>query len=520
MSRFESLAEVVRVNAKATPDAPAIVGEGRPVTHGELSARSDAIASGLVAAGLQVGDRVAYLARNATEYWELFFAAAKAGVVVVPLNFRLSSSEIEWILGDADASVVVAEDHLAALVPESWQGLRLVFAQERTPEVPDGWRDLEAWIAEQPAVDPHREQTGDALFCLMYSSGTTGRPKGVTTTVGGFLWAVEAFGGLFDPSPASVSLVPTPYYHIAAGGWSLIALAAGGRIVQFTEVTPQNMLGLLVAHRCTHVIMVPTVMQLFITSPQASAADYSSVQHVVYGGSPISETVMLGAQETFGAQLSQSYGLTETIGVTTFLRPEDHVVGPDSKLRSAGRAVPGVEVKIVDPDTGQDCPTGVVGEVVTRGPGVTQAYWRNPEATEAAFWPGGWFRTGDAGSMDADGYVFLKDRIKDLLMSGGENIYPAEVENAIMAHPAVQEVAVIGIPSQRWGESPHAVVVPRAGESIDGDELIAFTRERLAHYKCPSSVEVVDELPRNPSGKVLKRELRAPFWAGHDRSIG
>ncbi|GAA3523036.1 fatty acid--CoA ligase [Aeromicrobium panaciterrae] len=517
---WTTLAEVIRANGTSYPDSHAIVGEGRTITYGELSSRSDAVAAGLVAHGLAVGDRVAYLARNATEYWELFFGAAKAGVVIVPLNFRLAPDEIAWILGDAEPAAILVEDHLTGSVPADWSGLRLVFAQAAEPQVTDGWQAYETWLAAQPAEDPKRDQGGDALCSLMYSSGTTGRPKGVTTTVAGFLWAVDAFSALFDVSTSSVSLVPTPYYHIAAGGWSLIALAAGGTIVQFTEVTPQNMLGLLVQHRATHVIMVPTVMQLFITSPEASAADYSSVEHVVYGGSPISETVMLGAQKVFGAQLSQSYGLTETIGVTTFLRPEDHVVGPDSKLRSAGRAVDGLEVAIMDPDTGELCDTGVVGEVVTRGPGVTKAYWRLEKETREAFWPGEWFRTGDAGYMDADGYVFLKDRIKDLLMSGGENIYPAEVENAIMAHPAVQEVAVIGVPSERWGESPHAVIVPKAGETIDPDELIAFTRERLAHYKCPTSVELVKELPRNPSGKVLKRELRAPWWAGHERNIG
>lgn len=515
-----TLADVIRANNLSCPDSPAIVGEGRTITYRELSDRSDAVASGLVAHGLVAGDRVAYLARNATEYWELFFAAAKAGVVIVPLNFRLSRPEIAWILDDADPSVLLVEDHLTALVPDDWTGLRLAFSQTGTPAVADGWRGYEQWLAAQPVEDPRRDTGGDTVCSLMYSSGTTGRPKGVTTTVSGFLWAVDAFSAMFDVSPSSVSLVPTPYYHIAAGGWSLIALAAGGSIVQFTEVTPQNMLSLLVGHRATHVIMVPTVMQLFITSPEASAADYSSVEHVVYGGSPISETVMLGAQKVFGAELSQSYGLTETIGVTAFLRPEDHVVGEDSKLRSAGRAVPGLEIAIMDPDTGALCEPGVVGEVVTRGPGVTRAYWRNPEATAAAFWPGDWFRTGDAGYLDADGYLFLKDRIKDLLMSGGENIYPAEVENAIMAHPAVQEVAVIGVPSAKWGETPLAVVVPRAGETIDPAELISFTRERLAHYKCPTAVEVVDQLPRNPSGKVLKRELRAPWWAGHERNIG
>lgn len=520
MDGARTVADLIRRSSTGHPDAPAIVGEGREVTYRELSDRSDAIGSGLVALGLGEGDRVAYLARNATEFWELFFGAAKAGVAIVPLNFRLSADEITWILGDAEPSAILVEDHLVDLVPAEFSGTRLVFAQDGEPAAHEGWQPFEAWLAEQPVADPQRDLEGDALLSLMYSSGTTGRPKGVTTTVAGMLWAVGAFSAQFDVSPDSVSLVPTPYYHIAAGGWSLIALAAGGRIVQFTEVTPQNMLGLMLQHRATHVIMVPTVMQLFITSPQAAQGDYSSVEHLVYGGSPISETVMVGAQELFGAQLSQSYGLTETIGVTTILKPSDHVVGPDSKLRSAGRAVPGLEVKIVDPDTGQDCPTGEVGEVVTRGPGVTKAYWRRPEETEKAFWPGGWFRTGDAGYLDADGYVFLKDRIKDLLMSGGENIYPAEVENAIMAHPAVQEVAVIGVPSEKWGETPLAVVVAKPGATVDADEIISFTRERLAHYKCPTAVQVIEALPRNPSGKVLKRELRAPHWAGHERNIG
>jgi long-chain acyl-CoA synthetase len=515
-----SIAAMIRRNAERFPDSDAIVGDGRSATFSDLDERSSRVAAGLVAAGVGVGDRVAYLARNATEYWELFFGAAKAGAAIVPLNFRLAAGEIEWILGDAAPAALVAEEHLVGLVPAAYDGLRLLFSQDGAPAGHAGWTDLEEWIGAAPATDPHREVEGDGLLSLIYSSGTTGRPKGVTTSVEAMLWAVEAFGSQFSPSPETVSLVPTPYYHVAAGGWSLLALNAGGTIVQFTEVTPPLLLDHLVRYRATHVIMVPTLIQLFITSPEAKAADYSSVQRVVYGGSPISETVMIGAQEVFGADLTQSYGLTETIGVTTVLGPDDHVVGAGSKLRSAGRAVPGVEIAILDAETGEPVADGVVGEICTRARCVTQGYWRRPEETAAAYWPGGWFRTGDAGYMDADGYVFIMDRIKDLLMSGGENIYPAEVENAIMAHPAVQEVAVIGIPSEKWGETPLAVVVPRAGMTIDSAELIAFTREHLAHYKCPTAVEVLDALPRNPSGKILKRELREPWWAGQDRRVG
>ncbi|MGN6606729.1 MAG: long-chain-fatty-acid--CoA ligase [Jatrophihabitans sp.] len=513
-----SPADLLRHNAAERPAAPAIVGDGRPVTHGELDRRSSALASGLIAAGLQQGERVCYLGRNATEYWELFFAAAKAGLVVVPLNFRLAPAEVEWILGDADPAAILVEDQLVHAVPAAFAGPRLWFTQGDAA-APEGWTPLETFLAEASGPDPHRDAPGDELFCMMYSSGTTGRPKGVETTAAAMLWGVATFGSQFDVSPSAISLVPTPYYHIAAGGWSLIALGAGGRIVQFTEVTPQALLTKLVGERATHVIMVPTVIQAFVSSPEASRADYSSVEWLVYGGSPISESTMVAAQRVFGAKLAQSYGLTETVGVTTILGPDDHVVREDSKLRSAGRAVPGVEVEVRDPVTGDAVAIGEVGEVVTRGPVVTRGYWRRPDDTAAAFWPGGWFRTGDAGHLDADGYLFLKDRIKDVISSGGENVYPAEVENAIMSHPDVLEVAVIGVPSERWGESPHAVVVARPGRAIDGEAIIAHARGLLAGYKCPRSVEVVDALPRNPSGKVLKRELRAPFWAGRDRNI-
>lgn len=317
-----TVADIIRRNAQAFPAAPAVVGEGRAITYGELDARSSRLAAGLVAAGLRAGDRVAYLARNATEYWELFFGAAKAGVAVVPLNFRLSASELEWILGDAEPAAVLAEEHLAeehlaGLVPAAFPGLRLVFAQDGAPRAADGWSDLEGWLVRQPPADPRREVAGDGLLTLIYSSGTTGRPKGVTTTVGAMLWAVQAFGAQFAPSRDMVSLVPTPYYHV---------------------------------------VMVPTLIQLFITSPQASAAEYSNVRYLLYGGSPISETVMLRAQQVFGAGLAQSYGLTETIGVTTTLGPADHVAGPGSKLRSAGRAVAGIEIKIIDPDSGAASP--------------------------------------------------------------------------------------------------------------------------------------------------------------------
>lgn len=356
----------------------------------------------------------------------------------------------------------------------------------------------------------------------MYSSGTTGRPKGVRITVGGLLWAVRAFGARFDVDETSVSLVPTPYYHIAAGGWSLITLAAGGRLVQFQEPTPGTMLAAIRTHRATHAAMVPVIIQILCAAPDLDPADVASLRHIVYGASPIPESLMLRAKEVFGTELSQSYGLTETLGVTTLLGPADHVPEPATvhRLRSAGRAVEGIEIAIVDPDSGATLASGEPGEVVVRGPSVTTGYWRRPEATAEAFLADGWFRTGDVGTLDDEGYLYLKDRLKDLIVSGGENIYPAEVENALAGHPDVGEVAVIGIPSPQWGETQLAVIVPVAGAHPAEAEIIDYCRARLAHFKCPTAVRIVDVLPRNPSGKVLKRDLRQPYWADQEGTIG
>jgi acyl-CoA synthetase (AMP-forming)/AMP-acid ligase II len=518
-----SLAGLLRVPVAAHPDSLAVTGDGRTVTYAQLGERSDRVASGLLALGLQAGDRVAYLGRNATEYWELFFGAQKAGLVVVPMNFRLERDEVTWILGDADVAAVLIEQACVAQLPVDLDVPVLVFGDPGEElDLSRGRRDFESWMAGQEPVDPHREVHGDNLAALMYSSGTTGRPKGVRISVHGLLWVVDVFGAQFDMVPTSVVLVPTPYYHIAAGGCSLITLFAGGTIVQFREPTPPAILNRLVEQRATHAVMVPALINFLVASPEAATADFSSLRHIIYGASPISESLMVRAHRLFGAALSQSYGLTETIGVATFLRPEDHVPDPATvhRLRSAGRPLPGMEVAVVDPATGAPLPTGEAGEVVTRGPSVTSGYWGNESATREAFLEENWLRTGDVGSLDDDGYLYLRDRIKDLIVSGGENVYPAEVENVLAAHPAVAEVAVVGAPSERWGETPVAFVVPVAGQQVDEGELIAFCRERLAHYKCPTRVELSTALPRNPSGKVLKRELRQPLWANLERTIG
>jgi acyl-CoA synthetase (AMP-forming)/AMP-acid ligase II len=496
-----SVAELLRTVAVRSPDATAITGDGRSVTFGQLDRAANQVANALIAAGVEPGDRVGFVDRNGTEYWETFLGALKAGAVLVPLNFRLSPAEAGWLVDDAQAELVVAGEAFAPLVTGTGRPVVRIGA-----DGPDGYQE---WLAAAGESDPGRDRIGAELVELIYSSGTTGRPKGVLVGADQLAWSVAAFGSCFDVDSGSRSLVPVPYYHVAGGGWALITLSRGGRIVQCREPTADSMLAQLVEHRATHTAMVPAVMQIITGSPSAREADFSALRQVVYGGSPITEPLLRASVATFGAELFQSYGLSETMGVTTLLGPDQHALDGDlGRLRSAGRAVPGIELDILDLATGKPLPPGESGEIVVRGPSVTAGYWRRPEATAESFTANGFFRTGDVGSLDEDGYLFIRDRVKDMIITGGENVYPAEVESVLAAHPAVADVAVVGVASERWGETPVAYVVWKSTGAADGAELIAFARDRLAHFKCPTAVTTVDELPRNPSGKILKRELR------------
>ena len=321
----------------------------------------------------------------------------------------------------------------------------------------------------------------------------------------------------------AVCMVAMPLFHVAGAGWALCGLTLGAHNVLLRDVDLARILDDLQRYSVTHAVFVPAVLQFLLVTPGIEAADFSALRHIVYGASPISEDVLVRSIERFGCAFSQAYGLTETNGAIVVLPPEDHDVGgPNAhRLRAAGLPLPGVELKVVD-DRGESRPTGEVGEVWIRSGQNMVGYWNRPDETAATLLADGWLRSGDAGYLDADGYLYIHDRVKDMIVSGGENIFPAEVESVLMAHPGVADAAVIGIPDDRWGETVKAVVVraPGAdGETLDETALIGFCRERLAHYKCPTSVDWTDALPRNPSGKILKRELREPYWAGHERRV-
>jgi long-chain acyl-CoA synthetase len=330
---------------------------------------------------------------------------------------------------------------------------------------------------------------------------------------------------VFHIGPDTVSLVAMPLFHIGGTGWALCGMSRGGHSVIVRDIDPATVLRLVEEHRITETFVVPAVLMFLLAAPELATADVSSLRTVFYGASPISEDVLVRSINALRCDLAQVYGLTETTGAITSLMPKDH--DPDgpraSLLRSAGRPFDHVELRIVDTETGRNLPVGGVGEVWTRSDQNMLGYWNKAEETASVLSDDGWFRTGDAGWIDAEGYLFLHDRIKDMIVSGGENVYPAEVENALLAHPAVADAAVIGVPDDKWGETVKAVVVRAPGASDDDEamaaDIIAATRGRVAHYKCPTSIDFIEALPRNPSGKVLKRELRAPYWEQSERNI-
>ena len=516
-----SACSMLRHWAAERPDSPMLTQDDRSLTWGEFYDRAVQVASALAADDVGPGDRVAFLDRNGIEYFEVFFGCALLGAVPVAVNWRLAPFEMAAIVEDAGAVVLFYGSDYAGAVKEMTPQLSNVRRSVPLSDF-DQWRDT---VGPRAATDPGFEPGPQDVVTQLYTSGTTGLPKGVmisglniATILSG---AVEAFRIRND----TVSMVAMPLFHIGGTGWALAGMSRGGHSVVLRDIDPVEILRLIEEHRVTDSFFVPAVLMFLLATPQLADTDVSSVRTLVYGASPISEDVLVKSMEAFGCDFAQVYGLTETTGAITSLMPDDHDPdGPRANLlRSAGRPFSHVELRIVDSATGEELSPGAVGEVMCRSDQTMLGYWNKSDETHDVLDDNGWFRTGDAGWLSEDGYLFLHDRIKDMIVSGGENVYPAEVENALLAHTMVADAAVIGVPDDKWGETVKAVVVitPGATDDIEGltVEILAATRERLAHYKCPTSIDFVDVLPRNPSGKVLKRELRAPYWEGRERNI-
>ncbi|MBO3275123.1 long-chain-fatty-acid--CoA ligase [Pseudomonas schmalbachii] len=513
-------------HVQVRPNKTAIRFEGRSLTFAELGNRVARLAAGLKSLGVNSGDRVAMLSLNSQRYIEYFLAVPWADAVLNPVNTRWSVPEIVYSLDDSETTVLIVDEtfkaHASRIASEAKIAPILIYAGDG--EVPEGMHGYEALIAGHEPVEDVR-RGGDALLGIFYTGGTTGFPKGVMishTNAGFGIMAVREPGtnGL-----NSVVLQVMPMFHMA--GFINIAalLVSGGTHVVRSSFVPQAMLETIANDRITEVLLAPTMIQMLLdrrdADAQAAELDLASLEAISYGASPITPALLDRARTAFpNAGFYQGYGMTELAPLATLLGAEYHTPehAASGKMYSAGLPGSCVEVRIVDPED-REVPRGSIGEIVVRGPNVMIGYWNKPEATAEAL-RNGWMHTGDGGYMDEDGFVYVCDRLKDMIVSGGENVYSAEVETAMASHPAIGQCAAIGIPSEKWGESVHAVVVLKPDASLTAEELIAHCRERIAGYKCPRSVEFRDTLPLSGVGKVLKTELRKPYWENQKRKIG
>ena len=519
-----SLAGLIRYHADRRGDRTALAWESGEMTFRELDDQSSRVARALAEYGVSPGDRVAYLDKNAPEFFEVFYGCAKFGAVMTPLNWRLAEPEFAAIIEDAGAAILIAGAEFAAAAERVQAAVgclqRVLVVGRNDPDA-----GFEAWRDASEPLDPGHEGSPSDVVLQLYTSGTTGLPKGVMLSEANLVALASEGWSLLGMSPDSVNLVPMPLFHIGGSGYATIGFFVGAQTVLVRQADVNEMLRVVSHRRVTHTFVVPAVLGAMLDALDAGMdASLGSLEVVCYGASPIAETILSRAMATLAGRFVQVYGLTETTGTVTLLEDSDHRAALEGlhpeRLRSAGRAVPGAELRIVGTDSSPHLDPGQLGEVWIRSPQNMVGYWRKSGETAATVDPEGWLRTGDAGYLDADGYLFIHDRVKDMVITGGENVYPAEVENVLMAHPTVADVAVIGIPSEQWGETVLAVVVARPESAPDADGIIGFARSRLAHYKCPTGVEFVESLPRNASGKVLKRELRAPYWSDRRRSVG
>ena len=506
--------DAVRDYAKTRAGHAALIFGDRVTRYGDLELHAYRVANGLSSLDLAPQCRIAILTGNNDYFFEIWLGATLGNIVLTPINARLAPPEVAYIVNDSQAEVLIVDGPFHALVEEiagELSAIRHIISLDTHADWPNfaEWRDGQSAAPMQPTADP-----GDTMV-QMYTSGTTGFPKGVELNHSSVLACARAMMGLKEWEAGEVALVTAPLFHTAGSAWAHCALQSGGTVVLLRETSPASILNAFEDNKVTEVLLVPAVIQMALQSPECKTKDFSSLKRLLYGASPITIPVLRQALETFGCEMEQGYGLTETVGPVAMLRPDDHL--NDDKLQSCGKAVPGTEIRVVDND-GNDCATGAVGEIVVSGVQVMNGYWNRPDDTAAAI-KDGWFHTGDAGYFDADGYLYIHDRLKDMIVSGAENVYPAEVERALESFPGIAEVAVIGVPDEQWGEAVKAVVVPQPGTAISENEIIEFARTQIARFKCPKTVDMVDAIPRNPSGKILKKELRAPYWEGHDRRV-
>jgi long-chain acyl-CoA synthetase len=502
--------DFLAAHAEALPNKPALILRDRVVDFATLSARANRAANVLAKMGCREEDRIALMGFNSIEGGEISSGSRRAGLVIVPVNYRLRGAEIAYVLNDSGVRVAFAgPDHVDAMNearPQVKGGVRFVAVGDHVPEGWLSYRDL------MDASSEHFDSVSDGLGASMiYTSGTTGNPKGAWRPHGVDIANVLQVISIFELAQSDVHLMCGPGYHSAVSLLSVLHQVLGATIVVQAKFDADDALDLIERHRVTTTFMAPTLLRRLVDAQEARARDTSALRALILGAAPCPYALKVRAEALFGRVLWEFYGATET-GVNTVLRPEDQLRKPGS----CGTLVPGQEIRLVR-DDGSEAATGEPGELMVRSSWLAE-YYKRPDATSSSTHDG-FFTVGDVAYRDDEGYYFICDRRIDMIISGGVNIYPAEVEAVLHAHPAVMDAAVIGVPDDQWGESVKAVVQARPGGGVTADELIAFCGERLAGYKKPRSVDFVDELPRDAAGKLLKRKLRDAYWAGAGRTI-
>lgn len=516
-----TLADLPRVQAKQYPNARALIFQDQELTYRQLELHSNRVATALLNTGIQSGTRVAILAKDSLQSYEILFGCARIGAVLVPINWRLTAPEISYILQDAEVELLFVGSQFSKLVESIQPELKHIKTTIALHPGKQNWLTYENWLQSGSETDPNIPIHPENIAVQMYTSGTTGHPKGVQLAHYSFFAIAKVFAQnnqrWIGWNHQDRSLITLPLFHIGGVWWAIRGLVAGAENILLEAFIPTDALQAIATHRITKTCLVPAMIQAMLAEPSCRKIDFSSLDTIVYGGSPIAETLLTKAIATFDCDFVQIYGMTETGNCAVSLVSSDHVTGHPKRLQAAGKPFPGVSIAILNPK-GEALPQGEIGEICIQSPANMVGYWKLPEATTKTLIDG-WIHTGDAGYLDEDGYVYICDRIKDMICYASENVYPAEVENVLYQHPAIAEVAVIGVPDPQWGEAIKALVVLKSGMEATALDIINFARGKLANFKLPRTVEFIDSLPRTPSGKVQKGKLREPYWQGYERKV-
>lgn len=514
------MADLPRFYARETPDQVATIYQDQKTTYAKLDQYASQVANGLIADDVPTKGNIACLDVNTDLIFQLSLGCAKSNNSLCIANWRLAGPELEYIINNSDAEILFVGERFFDVVEEIIGNLPTIRKVIALSGEHADWERFSTWRDRQDRKDPDLDIAGEDIFLMMYTSGTTGNPKGVLLSNAAFL--ASSIDGRDDIGwnvwkRSDVGLLVMPAFHIGGMRWVSMSLIAGCTTVILPEFDPVGVMKAVEEYKITRTFLAPAAIQFILQTPGGRDIDYSSLELMYYGGSPIPLELLKDAINVLQCDFVGLYGLTETTAQTAYLPPSDHNAEGHERMRSVGKPLPFIQIRVEDSE-GNILPPGEIGEICIKSPSNMSGYWKLPEATAQTL-KDGWLHSGDAGYFAEDGYLYIHDRIKDMIISGGENIYPAEVESAIFGHPALADVAVIGVPDDTWGEAVKAIVVLKEGQSATPQEIIAYAKERIASYKVPKSVDYVEVLARNPSGKLLKKDLKARYWEGRDRQV-